>query len=307
MNENNQSKHQALTVGGILLLLVLLLVGVSYLAPTREVKEKTPLTIELPNVFDDVDVLGHAAVIYDVKNEEVLYGKAEEAQLPLASITKLLTTYVATTALGENGFVDITAEDLRTEGDSGLLVSETWRVGDLARFVLTTSSNDAAHALARRVSERANETPDVFLSQAAAALSLSQTFALNGTGLDTNTHISGAYGSAKDIALLLADIYEENRSLLLGSSASAATFYSTEGFAHNASSTNSLADSLPNLVGAKTGYTDLAGGNLAVLIEVAPGRPVALVVLGSTRDGRFVDMEELVEATLQHFTYSSAL
>jgi len=307
MNENNQPKHQALTIGGILLLLVLLLVGVSYLAPTRAVEEKPPLTIEAPNVFDEIDILASAAVIYDVKNKEVLYGKSEEAQLPLASITKLLTAHVATTALGENGFIDITPEDLRTEGDSGLFVSETWRVGDLARFVLTTSSNDAAHALARRVSERANETPDVFLSQAAVALSLSQTFALNGTGLDTNTHVSGAYGSAKDIALLLGDIYDKNRSLLLGSNASAATFYSEEGFAHNASSTNELADMLPNLVGAKTGYTDLAGGNLAILIEVAPGRPVALVVLGSTRDGRFVDMEELVEATLQHFTYSSSL
>tara|TARA_B100000508_G_scaffold60333_1_gene47106 strand:- start:147585 stop:148505 length:921 start_codon:yes stop_codon:yes gene_type:complete len=304
MNENNPKVQRVATIGGILLLLIGLLVGISYIAPTRDQVATIAPEISLPDAFEGVEIGAGAAIVYDLKTGEALFAIEEETQLPLASLTKLLTTHVAAEKLGENGYVRITAEDLRTEGDSGLLVSETWKVGDLARFALISSSNDGANALVRAVSKREGTTPALALSQAAAVLSLPQTFALNGTGLDTNTQMSGAYGSAKDVALLLGAMYEKNRDLLLDSSQERASFTSAEGFEHHASTTNALAGMLPQLVGAKTGYTDLAGGNLAVLIEVAPTRPVAIVVLGSSRAGRFVDVEKLVEKTLEHFTYT---
>ena len=47
----------------------------------------------------------------------------------------------------------------------------------------------------------------------------------------------------------------------------------------------------------KTGYTDLAGGNLAVVFDVGPVHPVIAVVLHSTQLGRFDDMKKLVAAT----------
>ena len=44
----------------------------------------------------------------------------------------------------------------------------------------------------------------------------------------------------------------------------------------------------------KTGLTDLAGGNLAVVFDVGLAHPVVAVVLGSTEYGRFEDMQKLV-------------
>jgi len=304
MSENNLQNNKVLTIGGILLLSIGLLIGISYLAPTKDTSAAIAPVISLPDTFEGVELGAQAAFVYDINTDEALYAVHEEVQLPLASITKLLTAYLATKELGENKYIRITSEDLRTEGDSGLLVDETWKVGDLARFSLVGSSNDGAHALTRALSSYSGKTPALLLSQGASVIGLPQTFALNGTGLDTNTQMSGAYGSAKDVAILLGTIYKENRGLLLDSSGASATFFSAEGFAHGATSTNHLASTLPQLVGAKTGYTDLAGGNLAVLIEVAPGRPVAVVVLGSSVDGRFVDVADLVERALEHFTYS---
>jgi D-alanyl-D-alanine carboxypeptidase len=52
----------------------------------------------------------------------------------------------------------------------------------------------------------------------------------------------------------------------------------------------------PGLIGAKTGYTDLAGGNLVVAFDLEIGHPVIAVVLGSTQEGRFTDMRALIEA-----------
>ena len=54
--------------------------------------------------------------------------------------------------------------------------------------------------------------------------------------------------------------------------------------------------SIPGFVAAKTGYTDLAGGNVVAVFDLEPGRAVVAAVLGSTHKGRFDDMKILIEA-----------
>ena len=73
------------------------------------------------------------------------------------------------------------------------------------------------------------------------------------------------------------------------------------GFTHNVENTNTSAAAIPGLIGSKTGFTDLAGGNLAVVFDVGLSRPVIAVVLGSTKETRFTDIEQLVNATFTHF------
>lgn len=298
------SEYKTIAVGGILVVAVMLLGLISFLLPAKnEVAEAETNEVVLQDVFEDTTLTAKAAIVYDLTTDTVLYGKEEEAQLPLASVTKLLTAYAAVSRLGEEKLISIRGVDLLPEGDSGLLAGETWTVGDLARFTLIESSNDGAQALARLLGEHTDEAPAYALTQTASALSLLQTFALNGSGLDTSEDVSGGYGSAKDMALLLGAIYKEERTLLLDTTTVAKTFTSLDGFPHTARSTNLLVERIPQLVGGKTGFTDLAGGNLAVLVEAAPNRPVAIVVLGSTREGRFSDIEELQKRAVAHFAY----
>ena len=53
---------------------------------------------------------------------------------------------------------------------------------------------------------------------------------------------------------------------------------------------------IPGFMGGKTGYTDLAGGNLAAVFDLTIGRPVVAVVLHSTEAGRFADIRTLLAA-----------
>jgi D-alanyl-D-alanine carboxypeptidase len=53
---------------------------------------------------------------------------------------------------------------------------------------------------------------------------------------------------------------------------------------------------IPGLIAAKTGYTDLAGGNLVAAFDIHLGHPIIIAVLGSSRDGRFEDVRALIEA-----------
>jgi D-alanyl-D-alanine carboxypeptidase len=55
------------------------------------------------------------------------------------------------------------------------------------------------------------------------------------------------------------------------------------------------ATDIPGLIGGKTGYTDLAGGNLAIVFDADIGHPVIVVALHSTKEGRFEDVRALTE------------
>ena len=59
-----------------------------------------------------------------------------------------------------------------------------------------------------------------------------------------------------------------------------------------------MAHSVPGLLASKTGYTDLANGNLVIAFNVGPMHPVIVAVLGSSQEGRFTDVEKLVNASI---------
>ena len=69
--------------------------------------------------------------------------------------------------------------------------------------------------------------------------------------------------------------------------------------------TNRALGSIPQLIGAKTGYTDLAGGNLAFIFDAGFGRPVLAVMLGSTEEGRFEDAKKITDAILKYYQVAS--
>ena len=68
---------------------------------------------------------------------------------------------------------------------------------------------------------------------------------------------------------------------------------------YSAENTNTIVDKIPNLIASKTGYTDLAGGNLVVAFDAGLNQPIIISVLGSTEEGRFSDMLQLVEASMK--------
>jgi len=130
----------------------------------------------------------------------------------------------------------------------------------------------------------------------AKEIGLAQTYFLNVSGLDVSSTLSGAYGSALDVARLFAFAVAHRPELFAGTARNGVLLSEAGGETALARNTNTALGSIPGLVMGKTGYTDLAGGNLAVVFEAGPARPVAAVVLGSTYEGRFADMRKLVAA-----------
>ena len=139
------------------------------------------------------------------------------------------------------------------------------------------------------------------LAGAAAALNLSQTFAVNGTGLDVNAAISGGYGSAHDLAVLAGALVAHAPDIAAATTLNTVQAVSEGGTSVRVANTDPIINSVPRLLLSKTGYTDLAGGNLALVFDAGIAHPIAVVVLGSSRTSRFTDGMTLVAATLAHF------
>lgn len=234
-----------------------------------------------------------AALLYDPTSGRILFQKNGDAQLPLASITKLMSAYVALEARAGNTRVTITEEDLLPEGDWGLLPGDTFTLQDLLRLSLVGSSNDAVTAAAHS----GGSDYLARMNAAAAELGLSRTYFYNPTGLDLNESTPGAFGSAYDVARLMAAFMEAYPAYLEETSAWSTSVITPERqMVISVEATAAPLSHLPGFVGAKTGYTDLAGGNLVAVFDLSIGRPVIAVVLGSTREGRFTDVRTLINA-----------
>lgn len=269
-------------------------------APEPVVAE-APAVAPAPDAYEQVSLIGKAAVVYDLATGEVLFARNAKAQLPLASLTKLLTVYAAATALPRDARVTITDEALLADGESGFAAGETFEFDDLARLALVSSSNDATEAIALATEAKRAQSGPNLLASAAAAIGLSQTYALNGTGLDESTSVSGGYGSATDVAKLAGALLATAPDIARATTETSFTIRSTAGTSHTLTNTNPDVIRVPSLLLSKTGFTDLAGGNLVVVYDAGIGHPVAIAVLGSTREGRFTDVSTLLSRTAKHF------
>ncbi len=194
--------------------------------------------------------------------------------------------------------VTISGEDLSQEGDSSLYAFEKWNLLDLLRFTLIVSSNDGASAVAAIGNAHASSTDGFIgaMNHSAQKLNLTSLSFANESGLDLSQRESGAYGSAHDVALLFAYGIKAYPQIFEPTGASQRTMVSESNLTHTAENTDEIIGDIPGIIASKTGYTDLAGGNLAVAFDADLGHPIILVVLGSSKEGRFTDMQKLVAA-----------
>lgn len=298
------TRTRRLREAGVALLLSSVVLGLFLFVPLTsksEGEEQTPAPVSTPDAFAHVPVEAAAAIVYDLATDTTLFEKNADAQLPLASLTKLLTVYAALAELAPSTPITVSADAATSESPRIFNPGDTLTLADLARLTLTASLNDGARAIAEAVAARKNSSIQPTLSTAAVVLGLSSTYALNGSGLDETESISGGYGSARDMALLAGALVAKAPDIALSTTEARATATSLGGRAFDVRNTNPTAVHTARLLLSKTGFTDLAGGNLVLVFDAGFSHPVAVVVLGSTEKERFTEAAALVEAALAHF------
>jgi D-alanyl-D-alanine carboxypeptidase len=179
-------------------------------------------------------------------------------------------------------------------------------VSDVVNFTLIASSNVGAEILAEAAGPAiAAKYPNApssgaalwRMNQLAVELGLSQTYFLNVSGLDESLDQSGSYGSARDVETYMAFAATSSPATFMGTARDGLLLMDERGNSTSAFNTNEAIGNIPGLILGKTGFTDLAGGNLAIVFDVGLAHPVVAVVLGSSYEGRFTDMKRIVSTT----------
>jgi D-alanyl-D-alanine carboxypeptidase len=276
-------------------------------------KLKKILTTSEYAALKDIIVAAKSAYAYIPETGTVLFSKNEQNAVPLASIIKLLVAVTATDILNEADTIEVKPGDTVPYGEYGLVIGEKFNFQDARHMMLIVSSNDMAWTIARVAGEKmiANDplltgkNPQTVFLEAmntkASSLGLNTIFSRSITGLDfQNETVASSFGSAYDIAHLVSNIVENYPQVALGAKDAFVTV-SSNIKSHTYQNTNKYLGSIQNLMLSKTGYTRMAGGNLAISRKMTDDSSVIVVVLGSGREQRFYDTLAINDAIMKVF------
>ncbi len=150
-------------------------------------------------------------VLMDGESGQVLVENNGDQRLPPASLTKLMTAYIATKEIeagriGENDLVTVSEHAWRTGGSRMFIkVGSQVSVSDLLHGIIIQSGNDASVALAEHIAGSEDAFADM-MNTTAQKLGLTNSHFMDATGLPNPDH----YSSARDMAVLArAIIYGE--------------------------------------------------------------------------------------------------
>jgi D-alanyl-D-alanine carboxypeptidase len=253
--------------------LALLLVFILYLAPAAHAAP-------------------YADYVIDARTGEVLHQENAETRLHPASLTKMMTLYVAFEAIKRGEITLDTpvtiSKNAAAEPPSklGLRPGQKIRLRYLIRAAAVRSANDAATAIGEAISgseaafaERMNKT--------AKALGMTKTTFKNANGLTRSGHLS----TARDMTLLGRSLFYDHPEYY-----NLFSRRSTDAGVKTVNNTNRrFLDAYPGADGIKTGFTNAAGFNLVGSAQKGNKRIIATVFGGKSTQSRNARMAELLD------------
>ncbi len=225
---------------------------------------------------DALDLKSSVALVVDQDTHEVLFSKNEQAVLPIASLTKLMTGLVISEAkLPMDEMLTITQDDVDTEkgSSSRLRVGTTLSRAELLHLALMSSENRAASALGRTYPGGLSAFVSL-MNAKARMLGMHDTRYVEPTGLSSKNQ-----SSAKDLAMLVNVASADPLLREYSTSPGYQVAVGRQVLQYN--NTNRLVKNPTWDIGLqKTGYISEAGQCLVMQAQVA-GRKLIMVFLDS--------------------------
>ncbi len=225
-----------------------------------------------------------AALLFDTTDGHVLYSEDPDAPWYPASLTKMMTAYIAFGAIRDGKASDETdvviSENARKQPPSrlGLKVGTHLSLGDALKALIMRSANDIAVAIAETLGGGDEMSFVKQMNQTAAELGMKHTHFINPNGLPEEQQVT----TARDMALLArallrdfpqrAPLYAETQTTIMDKKINIAT--------HNA-----IITSFPGGDGIKTGFTCASGYNLAAS-ATRDGHQLVAIIFGETSSAK---------------------
>lgn len=258
---------------------------------------RTAGAVELP-------LTSRAALLMEKTTGQILFAQNEHEALEPASVTKIMTLLLTMDAIdsGAMSYDDVVTVSANAAGMGGsqvfLAEGEKITVEELLKSVCVSSGNDAAVALAEKVSG----VTELFVEQMnnrAKGLGMDDTHFVNCTGLTAKGHVTSAY----DIALMSRELLTRHPDIRRFTTIWMDTIRDgTFGLAN----TNKLIRFYDGATGLKTGYTSSAGYCISATAEREGMELIAVIMKGETADKRNTDAKALLNYGFSTYALVSA-
>ena len=258
---------------------------------------RTAGAVELP-------LTSRAALLMEKTTGQILFAQNEHEALEPASVTKIMTLLLTMDAIdsGAMAYDDVVTVSANAAGMGGsqvfLAEGEKITVEELLKSVCVSSGNDAAVALAEKVSG----VTELFVEQMnnrAKGLGMDDTHFVNCTGLTAKGHVTSAY----DIALMSRELLTKHPDIRRFTTIWMDTIRDgTFGLAN----TNKLIRFYDGATGLKTGYTSSAGYCISATAEREGMELIAVIMKGETADKRNTDAKALLNYGFSTYALVSA-
>lgn len=260
------------------------------------------VAVAAPTIVPDAPVLGaNGYILMDYNTGHVLVEKNADTKLNPASLTKLMTAYVAGQEV-KAGNISLD-DDVRISQrawaknfpDSSKMFIEVGtdvKLMDLYRGLIVQSGNDASVAIAEHVAG----SEDAFVSLMnswADKLTLTNTSYTNPHGLDSD----GLFSTPRDIAKLSQAIIRDLPDIYPLYSEISYTYNGITQYNRN----GLLRDRSMNVDGMKTGYTSGAGYSLATSATSGDMRLISVVMGSSSTKSRESESKQLLSYGFRFF------
>jgi len=263
----------------------------------RSLAQSAPGAMAIAPAVAAPAVAASAHVLVDLTSGQTLAAANADEKRDPASLTKLMTAYLAFGALRQKAIVPsqmVTVSQRAWRAEGSRMFIEPRRsvsVEELLKGMIVQSGNDASIALAELLGG-SEEAFVAKMNQEAARLGMANTRFANATGLSGPQHYSTAEDLAKLAGALIRD-YPEYYPL-----------YALKEFRYNniaQANRNRLLWTDPHVDGLKTGHTEQAGWCL-IASALRGERRLLSVVLGAASDAsRAAESQKLLNFGFQAF------
>lgn len=251
-----------------------------------------------PKVTDNtqesgLNITAKTAIVVNAENNEIIYQKNPDMELPPASIIKMLTFSLALECFRENDLIEITQfASEQISNKINMKAGEKLKLSDLLYGLMMISANDAAYAIADASEGGFNKFIEL-ANNKVRLLGLSHTTMKNPAGLDDPEQKSTVF----DLATITNYALIEHPEVIdYAGNTSEHSVYATENnephywFGH----LSKMLRTYPYMIAAKTGYTDEAGTTYIGIAE-KNGKKIFMVMMGSTGAGANDDVKNLLD------------
>lgn len=227
-----------------------------------------------------------SAGLFDIDGKEVLYAKSIHSQMAPASLTKIMTAYVALQHSNVDDIITCSQNVDKLDYDAsrcGLKPGDTITMNQALHALLINSANDAGIAIAEHISGSVEAFSDL-MNQEARKLGATNTHFVNPHGLTDAEHYTTAY----DLYLITRAAIKNPSFNEIISMTDYETVYKDSNGAEKtmAFKTTNLflrgdyqAPENVTIIGGKTGTTQAAGNCLVLVVKDSAGKPYIGVIM----------------------------